>query len=161
MEDDPIGYPAELWRQLGELDLVGLLLPEACGGSAMTLLEGVALYQELGRALAPTPALRLGRAVRGASWPPAGSDEQKERWLPPVASGEAVLTPAWLEPEGGFSPLGVQLRAVARRRGFTPQRHQAPRRLRQGGRPAGGAGPDRRRRRATSTCSWWTRRPRA
>ena len=34
----------------------------------------------------------------------AGSAAQKERWLRAVASGEAVLTPAWLEPENGFSP---------------------------------------------------------
>src|SRR5580700_1038649 len=57
MEDDPIGYPTALWGQLGELDLIGLLLPEEFGGSQMTLVEGVALYQELGRALAPIPHL--------------------------------------------------------------------------------------------------------
>ena len=55
MEDDPVGYPAALWTQLGELDLIGLLLPEEYGGSGMSLVEGVALYEELGRALAPTP----------------------------------------------------------------------------------------------------------
>jgi len=55
MEDDPTGYPLPLWAQLGELDLIGLLLPEAYGGSGMSLIEGVALYEEFGRALAPTP----------------------------------------------------------------------------------------------------------
>ncbi len=55
MEDDPVGYPPELWTQLGSLDLIGLLLPEEYGGSGMSLVEGVALYQELGRALAPVP----------------------------------------------------------------------------------------------------------
>ena len=55
MEDDPVGYPASLWAQLGELDLIGLLLPEEYGGSGMSLIEGVALYEELGRALAPDP----------------------------------------------------------------------------------------------------------
>ena len=64
MEDDPVGYPAALWTQLGELDLIGLLLPEEYGGSGMSLIEGVALYEELGRALAPTPALRACRAER-------------------------------------------------------------------------------------------------
>ncbi|MGO9455537.1 MAG: acyl-CoA dehydrogenase family protein [Acidimicrobiales bacterium] len=117
MEDDPIGYPAALWRQLGELDLVGLLLPEPYGGSSMTLLEGVALYQELGRALAPTPHFPSA-VMCGGALALAGSEEQKERWLPPVASGEAVLTPAWLEPGGAFSPLGVQLRAEASSGGF-------------------------------------------
>jgi alkylation response protein AidB-like acyl-CoA dehydrogenase len=48
----------------------------------------------------------------------AGSDAQKEQWLRPVASGGAILTPAWLEPENGFSPLGVETRAVADGSGF-------------------------------------------
>ena len=64
MEDDPVGYPAPLWEQLGELDLIGLLLPEEYGGSGMSLIEGVALYEELGRALAPTPHFVERRAGR-------------------------------------------------------------------------------------------------
>ena len=37
LEDDPVGYSAELWKQLGHLDLIGLLLPEEHGGAGMTL----------------------------------------------------------------------------------------------------------------------------
>ena len=48
----------------------------------------------------------------------AGSEAQKDRWLRPVAAGEAILTPAWLEPENGFSPRGVEVRAVADDSGF-------------------------------------------
>jgi alkylation response protein AidB-like acyl-CoA dehydrogenase len=112
MEDDPVGYPAALWTQLAELDLIGLLLPEEYGGSGMSLIEGVALYEELGRALAPTPHF-VSAVLSGGMLAAAGSDAQKEQWLRPVASGGAILTPAWLEPENGFSPLGVQTRAVA------------------------------------------------
>ena len=111
MEDDPVGYPKGLWEQLGALDLIGLLLPESSGGSGMSLIEGVALYEELGRALAPTPHF-VSAVMSGGVLAAAGSEEQRERWLRPVASGEAVLTPAWLEPENGFSPLGVQTSAV-------------------------------------------------
>src|SRR5271167_3134197 len=111
MEDDPVGYPPALWIQLGELDLIGLLLPEAYGGSGMSLVEGVALYEELGRALAPTPHF-VSAVMSGGVLAAAGSDAQKEQWLRPVASGEAILTPAWLEPENGFSPRGVEARAV-------------------------------------------------
>ncbi len=103
MEDDPAGYPPPLWNQLGELDLIGLLLPEEYGGSGMSLIEGVALYEELGRALAPTPHF-VSAVLSGGVLAAAGSEAQKDRWLRPVASGEAVLTPAWLEPENGFSP---------------------------------------------------------
>jgi alkylation response protein AidB-like acyl-CoA dehydrogenase len=43
----------------------------------------------------------------------AGSEPQKREWLPKIASGEAILTPAWLEPRRGFGARGVQLRAEA------------------------------------------------
>jgi alkylation response protein AidB-like acyl-CoA dehydrogenase len=112
MEDDPVGYPAPLWSQLGELDLIGLLLPEEYGGSGMSLIEGVALYQELGRALAPSPHF-VSAVMSGGVLAAAGSPAQKERWLRAIASGEAVLTPAWLEPENGFSPRGVTATATA------------------------------------------------
>ncbi len=117
MEDDPVGYPPALWAQLGELDLVGLLLPEEYGGSGMTLIEGVALYEELGRALAPTPHF-VSAVMSGGVLAAAGSDEQKDRWLRPVASGAAVLTPAWLEPENGVTARGVAARAEASSDGF-------------------------------------------
>jgi alkylation response protein AidB-like acyl-CoA dehydrogenase len=117
MEDDPTGYPVPLWAQLGELDLIGLLLPEAYGGSAMSLIEGVALYEELGRALAPLPHF-VSAVMSGGVLAAAGSGAQKEQWLRPIASGEAIVTPAWLEPENGFSPRGIEVRAVATATGF-------------------------------------------
>ncbi len=118
MEDDPKGYPAELWTQLGDLDLIGLLLPEEYGGSGMSLIEGVALYEELGRALAPTPHF-VSAVLCGGVLTEAGSAEQKDGWLGAVATGEAVLTPAWLEPENGYSPRGIEVRAVPNGSGLT------------------------------------------
>jgi alkylation response protein AidB-like acyl-CoA dehydrogenase len=113
LEDDPIGYPADFWKQLGELGLLGLLIPEELGGAAQSLLEAAVVYEELGRALAPSP--HFGSAVLGASaLLLAGSDAQKREWLPRIASGEAILTPAWLEPGNGYGPEGVQLRAKRR-----------------------------------------------
>jgi alkylation response protein AidB-like acyl-CoA dehydrogenase len=117
MEDDPVGYPAELWEQLGELDLVGLLLPEEYGGSGMTLVEGVALYEELGRALAPTPHF-VSAVLCGGVLAAAGSAEQKDQWLRTVAAGGAVISPAWLEPENGYSSRGVVVRAEPDGQGY-------------------------------------------
>jgi alkylation response protein AidB-like acyl-CoA dehydrogenase len=112
MEDNPTGYPLSLWARLGELDLVGLLLPVEYGGSGMTLVEGVALYQEFGRALAPIPHFESA-VLAGGALARAGSDAQKDQWLSRLASGESVFTPAWLEPENGYSPRGVEARAEA------------------------------------------------
>lgn len=111
MEDDPVGFPAALWKRLAALDLLGLLVPAEHGGSGMTALEGVVLYEELGRALAPTP--HFVSCVLGATAIAVGGTEaQRAELLPRVATGEAILTPAWLEPDGGFGPTGVQARAV-------------------------------------------------
>ena len=117
LEDDPVGYPADLWKQLADLDLIGLLLPEEHGGSAMGVLEGVVLYEELGRALAPTPHFPSAVLCAGALGR-AGSAEQRARWLAPVASGDALLVPAWFEPDNSCGPTGVQVRAVAHGRGW-------------------------------------------
>ena len=111
MEDDPVGYPADLWKRLGALDLLGLLLPEEHGGSGMTALEGIVLYEELGRSLAPVPHF-VSCVVSGTALAAGGTDAQRAEWLPRVAAGEAVIAPAWLEPDGGFGPRGVRARAT-------------------------------------------------
>src|SRR3990172_687900 len=93
MEDDPTGHPGGFWKQLAELGLLGITIPEAYGGSGQSALECAIVYEEFGRALAPSPhfvssVLGAGVLLR------AGSEEQRRTWLPRVASGEAILTPA-------------------------------------------------------------------
>jgi alkylation response protein AidB-like acyl-CoA dehydrogenase len=88
------------------------MLPEEYGGGGSSAFEGVVLYEELGRSLAPTPhfvsaVMSGGVLVRGAN------KTQRDEWLPRIISGEAILTPAWLEPESSFGPKGVQLRAAS------------------------------------------------
>ena len=55
MEDDPTGYPAELWKQLAEVGITGIAISESHGGSAQSLLEAAIVYEEMGRALTPSP----------------------------------------------------------------------------------------------------------
>jgi alkylation response protein AidB-like acyl-CoA dehydrogenase len=117
LEDDATGYPADLWKQLAELDVIGLLIPTEHGGSGMTALEGAILYEEFGRTLAPSPhfvsaVMSAGVLLR------AGSDEQRASLLPRIATGEIVMTTAWLEPHHGFGPEGIALTAKPDGDGF-------------------------------------------
>src|SRR6478672_9180645 len=112
LEDDPVGFPTELWKQMAELDLIGLMVPSAYGGSDMSLLEGACVYMELGRALAPSPHF-VSAVMSAGALLRAGTEEQKTEWLPRIVAGDAILSTAWLEPRNGFSPAGVQARATA------------------------------------------------
>jgi alkylation response protein AidB-like acyl-CoA dehydrogenase len=110
-EDDPTGYPLDFWKQLGELGLLGLLIPEAYGGAEMSLLDAAIVYEEFGRSLAPTPHF-VSSVLGAGALIAAGSDSQKQEWLPKLAGGEAIFTPAWIEPGRGYGPEGVQLTAA-------------------------------------------------
>jgi alkylation response protein AidB-like acyl-CoA dehydrogenase len=99
-------FDRELWAKLAEANLLGLAVPEALGGMGMGFLEFCVLLQEVGRAVAPLPALPT-LVYGGLAIARFGSDAQKQRWLPPLANGEIVLT-------GGFGPGEV---ATARRSG--------------------------------------------
>jgi alkylation response protein AidB-like acyl-CoA dehydrogenase len=117
LEDDPVGFPPDLWKQMAALDLIGLMVPAGYGGSGMSALEGAVVYMELGRSLAPTP--HFVSAVMGAGvLLRSGSEEQKREWLPRIGTGDAILSTAWLEPGNGFGALGVQARARADGDGF-------------------------------------------
>jgi alkylation response protein AidB-like acyl-CoA dehydrogenase len=117
MEDDPVGYPVELWKQLAALDLIGLMVPTEYGGSGMSLLDGTVVYEELGRALAPSPHF-VSAVMSAGVLQRAGTEEQRREWLPKIVSGEAILTPAWIEPHHGFGPRGVASTATADGDGF-------------------------------------------
>jgi alkylation response protein AidB-like acyl-CoA dehydrogenase len=114
LEDDPIGYRDETWRELARMELLGLTIPEVYGGVGQSALEQVIVSEELGRALLPSPyfvSCVLGAGLLLA----AGSEEQKRGWLPRVASGEAVLSVAWLEPDRSATASGIAMRADAGR----------------------------------------------
>ena len=108
LEDDPTGYSPRLWKQLAELGVLGLMIPEEHGGSGLTAIEGAVVYEELGRALAPSPHF-VSCVLSAGVLALAGSAEQKKTWLPKIASGETIVTPAWLEPDRGYGAIGVQM----------------------------------------------------
>jgi alkylation response protein AidB-like acyl-CoA dehydrogenase len=87
-------FDRELWAKLAEANLLGLAVPEEHGGMGMGFLELCVLLQEIGRAVAPLPALPA-LVYGGLAIARFGSDAQQQRWLAPLANGEVVLTGAF------------------------------------------------------------------
>ena len=90
----------DIWAGLSELGLPGLIVPEEHGGLGLGMVEAALAAEALGRAVAPTPF--LGTAVLAPlALMLAGSAEQRGRWLPKLAAGEAVAGVAISEPIAG------------------------------------------------------------
>ena len=91
-----------IWKGLGELGILGVQLPEAYGGAGLELLDLACVAERIGYAAAPGPFLAHTIAALALSL--AGSDEQKEKWLPQLATGERVATLAFAEPGALWQP---------------------------------------------------------
>ena len=79
-------YDDSQWKEMAELGWPGIFIDEEHGGQGLGVLELVILCEELGYVAAPSPF--LSNAAAGLMIQFAGSDEQKQRWLPGIASGE-------------------------------------------------------------------------
>src|SRR5919112_834307 len=79
-------YGDALWRELSELGWPGIAVAEEHGGQGLGAVELAILCEELGRTIAPVPFLPTVLAATLIEH--AGSDEQRSRWLPGLATGE-------------------------------------------------------------------------
>jgi alkylation response protein AidB-like acyl-CoA dehydrogenase len=77
-----------LWKELCELGWPGIAISEEYGGQGLGVIELSILCEELGRAMTPVPY--LPSAMAACVIEQAGSSEQRERWLPGLASGETI-----------------------------------------------------------------------
>ncbi|NML35021.1 acyl-CoA dehydrogenase family protein [Paraburkholderia antibiotica] len=105
--------PAEIVDDMKALGLFGLTIPEQYGGLDLTMEEEVLVMFEMGKT---SPAFRsiFGTTVGIGSQGIVidGTDEQKAKWLPKLASGETIASFALTEPECGSDAAAVKTRAV-------------------------------------------------
>ena len=107
---DETGFTRELWKEMGELGWLGILLPEAVGGADMGYGELGVILAECGRVLAPEPfvsTLLLG----GNAILLGGNEPLQKELLPDVCSGDRILTLAFQE-QGRFAPYSVETSAT-------------------------------------------------
>ncbi len=89
------GAAPDLWKGMAEMGLLGLALPEDCGGAGLELLDLALAAELLGAGAVPGPF--FGHALAGLAIAAGGSPAQRERWLPRLASGELVASVAFGE----------------------------------------------------------------
>jgi alkylation response protein AidB-like acyl-CoA dehydrogenase len=117
MVDDQRGYTPELWRGMTELGWMGLLVPEIYGGFEGNFLDLTVVLAEMGYFATPGPFFSTV-VLGGLLMLEASNDAQKAEILPGLCSGERIMTLAWIENEGIFTPEGINLSATSEGDGY-------------------------------------------
>ena len=110
--------PRELWNKAGEAGLLGLSMPEEDGGMGGDYRHEVVLMRQLGWKGADHFGISLHNAIVAPYIWHYGTDEQKARWLPKLASGELVGAIAMTEPGAGSDLQGVKTSAIKSGNGY-------------------------------------------
>jgi alkylation response protein AidB-like acyl-CoA dehydrogenase len=116
--DDPPGEDAAFdhrrkWqRQLYDAGYAGFSWPKEYGGRGATLVEQALFGEEMARARAPQPANVLGMVMGGPVVIHHGTDDQKERWLNPILTGDEIWCQGFSEPESGSDLASLKTKAV-------------------------------------------------
>jgi alkylation response protein AidB-like acyl-CoA dehydrogenase len=114
--DESQTFPDQVFRKLGELGVLGAVFPEELGGSGYSYVDYSLVVEELAR-VDPSVALCVAAHVSLCTNHIylAGSEEQKQRYIPKLASGEWIGSWALTEPESGSDAGGTHTRAVLER----------------------------------------------
>ncbi len=113
MEKDEKGYTRQVWKKMGELDWMALIIPEAYDGVGGSLLDLVLLLEEFGRVGAQGPFFSTV-VLGGYGITSYGNEEQKQTYLPKIANGEIIVSLALEEAETTqYNPHLVSTAAVA------------------------------------------------
>ena len=95
-------FDRELWSALCDMGVSAIMISEEHGGLGLGLVDLAIVAEALGKAVAPVPL--LGHVLAALAIDLGGSDEQKARWLPRLATGEVLATVALCEGKGGWMP---------------------------------------------------------
>jgi len=106
-------FPAENFRQMGELGLMGMMIPQRYGGeSADTISYALALSEIAYSCASTSVVMSVQNSIVCETLYKFGTEEQKQKFLIPLASGEIIGAFGLTEPEAGSDPVSQQTTAV-------------------------------------------------
>ncbi|HEU65835.1 MAG TPA: acyl-CoA dehydrogenase [Chloroflexi bacterium] len=120
MDKDKRGYDPQMWQNMAELGWLGLIFPEEYGGMGARFMDLVILMEEMGRNILPGPFFSTV-ALCALPLLEYGSSEQKTKFLPQIAKGEAIWTFALAESSGKYRASEVKLRAILEKPNYVLQ----------------------------------------
>ena len=106
LENDQLNHSNNLWKEISAMGWTGTAIPEEYGGLGLGMLELCVIAEELGRSLAPTP-FSSSIYLFAEFIKLFGSEEQKKKYLPSIASGEKIGTFAFSEGNGTPKPHNI------------------------------------------------------
>lgn len=110
-EDDGV-VPRDLWRKAGAAGLLCADVPEIYGGPDCDFLFNVVVTEELGRGGFTGPGFSVHSDMASTYVANFGSEEQKQRWLPGMVTGDVICAIAMTEPQAGSDLRGIRTRAL-------------------------------------------------
>lgn len=117
--DETAAFPTEEVRKIADLGLMGLTIPEKYGGSGKGKVELCIAVEELARASAAVDAyFRISLSLAIVPIIMYGTETQKQKYLPPHASGEKMACFALTEAGAGSDPAGMETTATRRNDGY-------------------------------------------
>jgi alkylation response protein AidB-like acyl-CoA dehydrogenase len=102
----------ELWQALAKQGFIGVNTPEAYGGGGMGISELAIVCEEMAAAGCPLLLMLVSPAICASIIAKHGSEEQRERWLPPMASGAMKMAFAITEPDAGTNSHRISTTAT-------------------------------------------------
>ena len=120
--NDGDGYSKPVWANFADMGFTGVLVPEAQGGLGLGMVEAGVVMEQIGHQLTASPFL-ASSVVAASLIRQAGSAEQRDHWLPKLASGTTIATLA-IDEHRKHQPDRIACKAVKTAAGFTLDGHK-------------------------------------
>jgi len=111
-------FPWDLWKRMADLGILGMATPSEYGGSGMDVVGWAIAQEEMARASVVVADIQLLSTLMQKMILQNGTEAQKQKYVPPLVSGEKIAIIAQTEPGAGSDVAGIQTTAKPERDGY-------------------------------------------